>query len=62
MTDFLSQESPADQAKLGDREKVLLKSTSSLLKEVQPLLNAYLLHYVKEAEKLEKDLRRFLSA
>ncbi len=56
MTDFLSQESPADQAKLGDREKVLLKSTSSLLKEVQPLLNAYLLHYVKEAEKLDKDL------
>lgn len=57
MTDFLSHESPAAQARLGDREKVLLKSTSSLLKEVEPILNAYLLHYVKEADKLDKDLR-----
>lgn len=57
MTDFLSQDSPASQQRLGDREKVLLKSTSSLLKEVEPVLNAFLLHYVKEADKLEKDLQ-----
>jgi hypothetical protein len=58
MTDFLSQESSAHQQDLGDREKVLLKSTSSLLKEVEPLLNAFLLHYVEEADRLDKDLQQ----
>lgn len=56
MTDFLSSEEEAGQETMGDREKVLLKSTSSLLKEVEPLLVSYDRHYIQEADVLDKDL------
>lgn len=41
---------------LSDRERVLLKTTASLLKEIDPLLEGYLRHYVKEADIADKDL------
>jgi len=41
---------------LSDRERVLLKTTASLLKEIGPLLEGYLRHYVKEADIADKDL------
>ena len=41
---------------MGDRENVMLKSLASLLKEVEPLLHNYFLHYVQEAPNLDKDL------
>jgi hypothetical protein len=41
---------------LGDKEKVLLRSTASLLKEVEPLLASYFRHYVEQADVLDKDL------
>jgi len=56
MTDFLHADiKPADEP-LTDREKVMLKATASLLNEVAPLLSNYYLHYVREADKLDKDL------
>jgi len=41
---------------LGDKAKVLLRSTASLLKEVEPLLASYFQHYVEQADVLDKDL------
>ncbi|UCC38221.1 MAG: hypothetical protein JSV96_10220 [Candidatus Aminicenantes bacterium] len=41
---------------LGDKEKVLLRTTASLLKEVEPLLAAYFQHYVEKADVLDKNL------
>lgn len=53
---FMETESRLADKKLEDREKVLLKTTASLLKEVEPLLLAYFYHYVEEADILDKDL------
>ena len=47
---------PTDES-LKDREKVMLKATASLLEEVEPLLNSFFLHYVKEADFFSKHLR-----
>jgi Domain of unknown function (DUF4118) len=41
---------------LSDRERVLLKTTASLLKEIGPLLEGYFRYYVKEADTADKDL------
>jgi hypothetical protein len=41
---------------LSDRERVLLKTTASLLKEIGPLLEGYFRYYVKEAGNADKDL------
>jgi hypothetical protein len=41
---------------LSDRERVLLKTTASLLKEIGPLLEGYFRHYVKDAGNADKDL------
>ncbi len=56
MTDFLRDEADALALRLDDREKVTLQSTSSLLKEIQPLLRSFYLHYVEQAGSLDKDL------
>jgi len=53
---FMETESRLADKKLGDKEKVLLKTTASLLKEVEPLLLAYFYHYVEEVDILDKDL------
>jgi len=56
MTDSLETELEDAESGLGDREKVMLKATESLLKEVRPLLESFQQHYVREAENLDKDL------
>lgn len=54
--DFMASEAEPSESHLCDREKVMLKSTASLLKEVEPILSNYFLHYVQEAHILDKDL------
>jgi hypothetical protein len=41
---------------LSDKEQVMLKTTASLLKEIEPLLFGYFLHYVEESDVVDKDL------
>jgi hypothetical protein len=53
---FMETESRLAEKKLEDKEKILLKTTASLLKEVEPLLLGYFYHYVEEADILDKDL------
>jgi hypothetical protein len=54
--DFMAADSKLSQDQLGDRENVMLKSTASILKEVEPILLNYFQHYVEEADVLEKNL------
>jgi hypothetical protein len=54
--DFMALEAGPSDSHLCDREKVMLQSTASLLKEVEPILYNYFLHYVQEARILDKDL------
>ena len=56
MTDFLGADIKSSENSLDDHDKVILKSTASLLKEVAPLLNSFNLHYIQEAGILQKDL------
>jgi hypothetical protein len=44
------------EKQMDDRERVLLKTTALLLKEVEPILANYFYHYVEEAGVLDKDL------
>jgi hypothetical protein len=53
---FMETESRRVEKQVFDRERVLLKTTAALLKEVEPLLVNYFYHYVEEAEILDKDL------
>lgn len=41
---------------LNDKEKVLLKTSLSLLKEIEPILSDYYRHYVEDAQNLNKEL------
>jgi len=54
--DFMAVETEPSGSHLCDREKVMLNSIASLLKEVEPILYNYFLHYVQEAHILDKDL------
>ncbi len=56
VVDFMATGKDFSQDQLGDRENVMLKSTASLLKEIEPLLYNYFLHYVQEAHILDKDV------
>jgi len=56
MTDFLREEEDVFTDTLDDRAKVMLQSTSSLLKEIQPLLADFYRHYVQDGDNLDKDL------
>jgi len=58
MVDFMAEETEPSEGHLNDRESVMLKSTASLLKEVEPILYNYHLHYVQEARVLDKDLEK----
>jgi hypothetical protein len=53
---FMASGKDFSQSQLGDRENVMLKSTASLLKEIEPLLYNYFLHYVQEAHILDKEV------
>ena len=56
VVDFMAAETEPTEGYLTDRENVMLKSTASLLKEVEPILYNYFLHYVQEAHILDKEL------
>jgi len=53
---FIESESGPAGKKVDDRERVLLRTTASLLKEVEPILANYFYHYVEEANVIDKDL------
>jgi hypothetical protein len=53
---FMAGESGPSGKAVDDRAKVLLRTTASLLKEVEPILANYFYHYVEEANILDKDL------
>ena len=55
VTDVVRLEQKGKKPRLSDQEQVMLNTTASLLKEIEPLLLAYFQHYVKEADKLDKD-------
>jgi hypothetical protein len=56
VVDFMAAETEPSESHLSDRESVMLKSTASLLKEVEPILYNFHLHYVQEANILDKDM------
>ncbi|MBD3414307.1 MAG: hypothetical protein GF421_07755 [Candidatus Aminicenantes bacterium] len=56
LSGYWSKEGKTSQSSLNDREKVILKSTASLLEETQPLLEDYYNHYVRQPTDLDKDL------
>jgi len=53
---FMQKESKLTGKAGDDRANVLLRTTASLLKEVEPILANYFYHYVEEAKVLDKDL------
>lgn len=53
---FMEAESGSVGKTADDRTRVVLKTTASLLKEVEPILANYFYHYVEEANILDKDL------
>jgi len=56
MTEFMGSDELDLGKAVGDRAKVMLRSTSSLLKAIEPLLQAFYEHYVQQDESLDKDL------
>lgn len=53
---FMERESGLTGKKADDRERVLLRTTASLLKEVEPILANYFYHYIEEAAIVDKDM------
>jgi hypothetical protein len=56
ISEFMGAEGDITKSPIGDREKVLLQTTTSLLKEVEPILSDYYRYYVQDADKLDKNL------
>lgn len=56
ISDFVGAEGKITKSPFGDRETVLLQTTTSLLKEVEPILSSYYEHYVQDADNLDKSL------
>jgi hypothetical protein len=56
MAAFMEGESDPQGKAVDDREKVLFKTTASLLKEVVPILSDYFHYYVEGARASDKDL------
>jgi len=57
ISDFIGTEGKITKSSFGDRETVLLRTTTSLLKEVEPILSNYYHYYVQDAYNLDKSLR-----
>lgn len=53
---FMEGEMKLFHTTVGDKAKVLLRTTASLVKEIEPILACYFQHYVEKANKLDKDL------
>ena len=58
VAEFIITEKDVSDFQISDSEKVMFRTTASLLKDVEPLLSSYFFHYVKEEEKLEKNLNQ----
>ena len=56
VVDFMSGDMKISETQTIDKEQILLSTTASLLSAIEPLLAGYYQHYVKEADKLDKDL------
>jgi hypothetical protein len=56
ISDFMGAEGKISESPFGDRETVLLQTTTSLLKEAEPILSDYYQYYVQDAENLDKEL------
>ncbi len=56
ISDFMGAGGKISKPPFGDRETVLLKTTTSLLKDVEPILSSYYRYYVQDADKLDKNL------
>ncbi len=53
---FMKKKVKVPEDDWSDKEKVMLKTTASLLKEIEPLLFGYFLYYVEESDVVDKDL------
>jgi hypothetical protein len=56
VVDFMSGDIKLSETQTIDKDQILLSTTASLLSVIEPLLSGYYQHYVKEADKLDKDL------
>jgi len=56
VVDFMSGDMKISETQTIDKEQILLSTTASLLSAIEPLLSGYYQHYVKEADKLDKNL------
>jgi hypothetical protein len=56
VVDFMSGDMKISETQTIDKEQILLSTTASLLSAIEPLLSGYYQYYVKEADKLDKDL------
>jgi hypothetical protein len=56
ISEFMGAEGDITLSPIGDREKILLQTTTSLLKDVEPILSDYYRYYVQDADKLDKNL------
>jgi hypothetical protein len=56
ISDFVEAERKINKSPFGGREMVLLQTTTSLLKEVEPILSSYYQHFVQDADNLDKNL------
>lgn len=54
--DFVASKKEIDQSEIEEREKIILSSTGSLLKAIEPILVGYFRHYVEEVDVTYKNL------
>ncbi len=60
VVDYIGKEKPFSGAHLEERTMVMLTTTASLLKDVEPILSGYFHHYVEEAGVVDKKLEDIL--
>ena len=53
---FMEEGVIVPESELSDRERVMLKTTASLLEEIEPMLTGYFRYYLEDADKMEKDV------
>lgn len=53
---FMGKGVKAPETRLSDKEQVMLKTTASLLQEIEPILTGYFRYYVEEAGVMDKNL------
>lgn len=58
IADFMKSDLKVSKTQTVNREQVLLSTTASLLRTIEPLLFGYFHYYVKEADNPDKDLKK----